>query len=423
MSPTPFQWIPQDQSLMRLFWMRLVVIASELLVIGVCIALSIYLPGIPLFTFIAIQMGWNSYTWIYARILKRHAEAASHRFLFIQFVVDILLLTGVLYYTGGSTNPFVSFYLPTVAVAATVLRGWGSFLVALCSIVSYSFLTLWYVPLHIMNHEKAMQYHLTGMWVNFIVSVGLISWFVVRVSRAVRARDHQLALAREHYLQSERIVALGSQAASAAHLMGTPLSTIAVIARELKRAIQHTPSLEEYREELDVIESQIGLCKQALDKMCHDNTLHEGEGEAVWLLESLLETLDAWRLRHPTIKLNRTIPKHKPVRLWQAEKVMMILTALLDNAAQATTSESEVVFIQVEFQPLYVCIQVKDHGKGISPEFQQHLGQAPVKSTTGGKGIGLMLAFHSAKQIGARISLTPNQPYGTIASLYARVEY
>ena len=87
--------------------------------------------------------------------------------------------------------------------------------------------------------------HLLGMWFNFALSAVLIAWFVARMAQSLRERDQRLAVAREAALRNEQLVALGTLAAGAAHELGTPLSTIAVIATELERDRGHDSALVE----------------------------------------------------------------------------------------------------------------------------------------------------------------------------------
>lgn len=86
--------------------------------------------------------------------------------------------------------------------------------------------------------------HVSGMWFTFVLSTVLIAWFIVRMSHSIRQRDKELAEAREQALCNEQIIALGTLAAGAAHELGTPLSTMAVIAGELQ---QEFPENSEYQ--------------------------------------------------------------------------------------------------------------------------------------------------------------------------------
>ena len=88
---------------------------------------------------------------------------------------------------------------------------------------------------HSDHGEAGFHLHLVGMWVNFVLSAGFIAFFVVRMAQAIRLRDAELARQKENALRNERIVALGTLAAGAAHELGTPLSTMAVVLADLTK--------------------------------------------------------------------------------------------------------------------------------------------------------------------------------------------
>jgi two-component system sensor histidine kinase RegB len=139
----------------------------------------------------------------------------------------------LLYLSGGAANPLISLLLVPVTVAALSLSGTLTAAVAALSIALYTFLVWFYLPLSVADAERATRLHLAGMWLTFVVSVAMIAWFIARMTASVRERDRHLAAAREKALRDERVVALGALAAGAAHELGTPLATIAVVIGDL----------------------------------------------------------------------------------------------------------------------------------------------------------------------------------------------
>jgi two-component system sensor histidine kinase RegB len=153
--------------------------------------------------------------------------------LFLELLADVAALTALLYLSGGSTNPFVSLYLLPLIIAATALTARYAWAMAGLTIACYSALMFFYLPLghgHEM-HSSAFNLHVLGMWANFLVSAVLIASFVATMSASIRGRDRELAIARARALRDEQVVALGTFAAGAAHELGTPLSTIAVLTK------------------------------------------------------------------------------------------------------------------------------------------------------------------------------------------------
>jgi two-component system, sensor histidine kinase RegB len=414
--PSFFRVLPQHEALRTLFLMRLVALVGQVLVIALAeFWLGISLPLQPLLAAMMLLAAFNIWTW---KRLQR-PQPASDAELFIQLLIDVATLSVLLYFSGGATNPFVSFYLPALAVAAAILPWLPACVLALASIVCYSLLTSNYIPLEVRDSARAVTYHLAGMWANFAVSAGLITWFVARMSTALRERDRQLAAAREQHLQSERLVALGAQAASAAHQMGTPLSTVALLAGELLHEAGQDAALAAYRDDLTTIEAQIALCKAVLDQM------GKKAKEGVSALDASVEAGDwlagfagEWRLRHPEVRLQLSA-SGGPARIRDVAVLAQILQILLDNAVQATAGAGTAapVALSLVAEPQAVVLRVTDGGRGIAPDLLKRLGYEPVSSTSGGQGIGLLLAFASARQIGATLVLSACQPAGTTATL------
>lgn len=411
--------LPQHPLLSRLFWLRWATIAGELVVLaGAHFWLEIALPLPALLVLIATQAAINLATW--GRM--RWARPAGQGELFLQLLLDLALLSALLYFSGGATNPFVSFYLPALAAGAATLAWPYALSLALCALAAYSGLVYFYQPLHIHDHGQAMAYHLAGMWINFSISALLITWFVTRIAAAVRSRDGQLAQARERQLQSQRILALGTQAAGAAHALNTPLSTVAVIAGEMRRDMAGNPALALYEEDLRVVEEQIAVCKAALESMRLDA---DAPADRSAPLGPWLATLiDGWRLRHPAVLLAADL-RQESLCAGQLQELSQILLTLLDNAAQAIglRGHDGVVRLSLALDagagagPGTAIIRVVDNGGGIAPELLARLGHAPVASGSGGKGIGLMLAFAAAAHMGGKLRLRSTVGEGTVAEL------
>ena len=409
-----FSTLPQHQILSRLIWMRWIAILAQLLVIAVVhFTLDVGLSAgalKSLFGVIGLLAVFNLLSW------RRtcHVRPAGDAELFVQLLADVTSLSLLLYFSGGATNPFVSFYLPALAAAAAILPWRLASLLTLYAFASYSLLTYVYQPLHIHDSSRGMAYHLAGMWVNFAVSAALITWFVTRISANLRQREAQLGQARERQQQGERMVALGAQAASAAHEMGTPLATIAVIAGELRNEARHSAALAAYGADLALIEQQIALCKNALERLRVDADPEAAPGPHA-LKEWLAKFIAAWRLRYPAVNLSLSLPQQDG-RSSQIQVLGQVLLTLLDNAARAVAANGGRVQVTLTVTGASALIRVQDDGAGIAAELLPRLGYQPVAGSADGKGIGLLLAFENARQIGAEIRLgTPATGSGTVA--------
>jgi two-component system, sensor histidine kinase RegB len=417
--PSLFKVLPQHETLWRLIWMRAIALTCQLTgVVAATLWLEVHFAVAPVLTVMLLLAAFNGWTWW----RMQQPQPVGDLALFLQLFIDVAALSALLYLSGGATNPFVSFYLPALAVGASILPWRFALALAAFSLASYSVMMSTYVPLHVMNHDMAVNYHLIGMWANFALSAGLITWFVARMSRALRVRDAQLALAREQHLQNERMIALGTQAASAAHELGTPLSTIAVIAGDLKHEIAQNASLAMYGEDIATIETQIALCKASLDRM--GTTAGAVPPVApVTATAWLKQFIETWRLRCPATRLTLSFSA-SDAQIANAQDLGQILLTLLDNAAYAAYAAGGTntpVSLSLRFEHRSAIVQIKDRGPGISPALLKRLGYEQVDSSSGGQGLGLMLAFATARQVGARIALSSRQGEGTTATVTAPI--
>jgi len=380
----------------HLFWLRSLAIIGQLVTIAVVQTFyGAHLPLAAMLTIVALEVLFNALTWI--RVAR--AQPETNLELFGQLWVDLGALSALLFLSGGATNPFVTLYLPSLAIASAVLPWRLTVWLALFAVVCYSLLTVSYVPLNMEDPLNLFEYFRIGLWVNFMVSVGLIGWFVARMSRALRARDFALADAQERLLRDERAVALGVQAATVAHEIGTPLSTIAMLSEELRDSARHDPHLAPYSADIELLEQQMTLCTSALARLRSRAT---GPAPRQPLDDWLHGFVEQWRLRHPHVRFELIeAQEHKRAGLFLSDPVAVgqILTILLDNAARA--SSDSVTLATSASQHLgepVIQFDVRDQGPGIPAALRGSLGATPVDSTQGGHGVGLYL--HSRRQRG-----------------------
>ena len=173
---------------------------------------------------------------------------------------------------------------------------------AAITISCYTLLLFYYVPLPHDHEEHGSEFnlHVSGMWLAFVLSTVLIAWFVVKMGISIRERDKDLALAREQALRNEQIIALGTLAAGAAHELGTPLATMAVVTGELQN--EYTEKAN-FRIIFRIFRDQISHCKRTLTQLLADAgqaRAEDGSGQAVDYF--LRQVLDKWQLMRPSVK-------------------------------------------------------------------------------------------------------------------------
>jgi two-component system sensor histidine kinase RegB len=217
--------------LVRLRWVA--VAGQTLTVLLVATLLDARLPLLPLALTIAVAAGTNVLL-AYGLVSPR---APERLLLPAVLTLDTVLLTVLLFFSGGPSNPFAVLYVVHVAMAAVVLSTrWTWWTVGL-SAVCFGLLFWDHVPLRLQGGPlpPVPRVYLVGAWCSVVLVAGVTATFIERIAAALRRRDQQLAHVRTLAERNERLASLTTLAAGAAHELGTPLGTIAVVARELER--------------------------------------------------------------------------------------------------------------------------------------------------------------------------------------------
>lgn len=397
--------------LRRLVWLRWIAIGIQLAAIVLAeTALGIHLQWRPMILVLGLLTAFNLITvW-----RSGGARGAGEGELMMQVCVDVVALTVLMYIAGGVTNPLISLYLPMIAVAAAALPARHVAAVVALAVGAYSLVSVKYLPFRLENPQDAVPLHLTGMWLTFAFSAVIISWFVVRMMQAIRDRDARLAAAREAALRNERVVALGNLAAGAAHELGTPLATMAVVAGELVRR----PDLAaDMREDMQLLCDQVAQCKGIITGLSARAGDSRAEGGQALALDTWLDAaIERWCSQRPAVTPSVCLHGERPAPRVMADATLeQGLANLFNNAADASPAS---VDIDAEWDAESLRLAVADRGRGIPPELVGRLGREPVKTRGGGAGIGVMLAVAAIERCGGRIEFGAREGGGTIATVH-----
>jgi len=364
----------------------------------------------PVLAICTAQLGLNLVSIAY----RQHSELASDGQLFAQLLFDIGALTGITYLAGGSTNPLISLYLLWIAAGAAMLEARLATTLAAVCIACYSLVNFVHADVHIHDAAKTLEIHLIGMWLIFVFSAVAICWSVIRLTAAVRRRDAELAAAREAALRNERVVALGNLAAGAAHELGTPLATMAVLAGELLR----DPGLSaSQRPDIELMQAQINDCKRIITELAAQAGTSRAESLRTMALDSWIdELLHRWQVQRPLIVPSVRLAGARPGPHLAIEATLgQAFLNLFNNAADASPDKVEIEASWDE-QELRLC--VLDRGGGITAEVQPHLGRDVVSTRGKGRGVGLVLAYAAIERSGGQLDLGAREGGGTKAQVH-----
>jgi two-component system sensor histidine kinase RegB len=401
-----FSVLPVGNLLARLLALRVLLLSGWLagigwlhFGIGVLLPLTPMLGVLSLLGLLALITVWR----LRVPVPTTRMEAFAH------LLVDLTGFAVLVFFSGGATNPFVSLMLVPVVIAAISLPMSYVVTVAVLASLYYAGLLFNYVPLAIADPVAAYGMHLGGMWFNFVISAGLMAFFVVRIQSGLRAREQELTSLRERGLRDEKVLALGTQAALAAHELATPLATIAMTAEELVHVRRDDPGLAA---DCQRLREQALVCKGILNRLASQAR----EGHPVNPLPAkdwLSGVLDRWQLMRPQADLAYH-PDSQLVGTCIAPpaEVEQALFNLFDNAADASDAPVEVgAYLQGD----RLCIDVADRGPGFSAAARAQAGRVWFTGKSG-LGLGLTLTHATIERLGGEVRLLPREGGG------ARVE-
>lgn len=406
-------------NLKRLFVFRSAVIASELIAIALAVyAFNVTLPIGSMLAVVALYSAFNLFVWI--RLRKEH-QASSNEF-FLDLVVDVLALAALLYFAGGSSNPFVSlFLLPLVIVAATLPKRYV-WAMAAVTLGCYTLLMVINVPAphdmgghhHMAQPSSGFSLHVLGMWFSFLLGVGLILFFVVSMAEALRKRDIKLAEARERNLRDEHMVALGTLAAGAAHELGTPLATMAVLTKEMEGDYSGQPDVVE---KVKLLRSQVERCKTTIGQISASAGQVQAEsGQSEDVKHYLKRSVEQWQEMHPDTKIESRLAGIDPAPVIVLDATLnQALMNLLNNAADASPERIE---LHADWSEKNLDLEVKDFGAGFTAAALTELGKPFFTTKREGQGLGFYLAQSVVSRFNGRMTFGNHEQGGA----YVRVQ-
>jgi two-component system sensor histidine kinase RegB len=415
-----------QQNLHRLQVIRLIVFCLQLLALAYAhealeLALDYRLILGILFGLAVLNGG------LYLRL--RGESSPNLREFFLHLLLDVLGLSVLMYFTGGANNPFVSYLLVPVTIAAATLPWRYSSALTVLALLSYSALLYFYQPLpalmptEVMEHAQhaagtpeAPNLHSLGMWFNFLVSASLISYFVVKMAAELRQHEARLSQYREDTLRNEQIVAMATQAAGTAHALGTPLSTMAVVVNELVQEHREDSMLQR---DLTLLQTQIQHCREALKSLVKKADFKQSSNQRLPLTQFLQQMLGSWQLLQPELPCQVSVQKGESPSIVLDPSLEQALINLLNNAADASPAG---ISIQMQWDARKWTLAIRDDGEGVPRELREQLGTQIASSKPQGLGVGLVLSQATLNRLGGSVSLFPQEPRGTLTLIELPLE-
>lgn len=401
------------QNLGRLVLIRILVLTAQAVSVGLAwLSELVVLPWMALGATLAVS------TLICAATALRMRQSwpVTDQEYALHLACDLLIHSVLLYFSGGAGNPFVSYYLVPLTIAAATLPWLYSLFLAGLALTGYTALLIWYHPLHLNNvqHEAMLiSLHLFGMWLNFALSAAFITFFVVKMAGALRRQDELQALRREEGMRDQQLLAVATQAAGAAHELGTPLATMSVLLKELRQEYRDRPALQD---DLALLQEQVSLCKETLQQLVRAAEADRRQAVAGQTAVQWLETtLNRWHLMRPEATYRfQCLGQGTVPRLLPPADLTQALLNLLNNAADACPDRLD---IQLDWDAQRVRLTIRDHGAGVPLAIAEQIGR-PFFTTKGkGFGLGLFLSQASVTRAGGSVRLYNHEEGGTLTEL------
>ena len=391
--------------LVQLRWIAVVGQIATVLIVH--FGLNIPLPLGTMFTLLGCLAVFNAASLLRAKMFQE----VSNGELFFALLVDVGMLTAQLYLSGGATNPFAFLYLLQVTLGAVLLQAWSTWTMLGITAMCFAGLALFGEPLALpLDHDRGLHSpYILGMLICFVLNAALLVVFITRIGRNLRARDSRLADLRQRAAEEEHIVRIGLLASGAAHELGTPLATLAVILGDWRHMQPFTDD-PELLHEIDEMQNQLLRCKAIVSNTLLSAGEARGESSANTTICAFLNDLaEEWRATRPVYAFAYANEFGQDMPMVSDLALKQMVYNVLDNALDASPRW---VQLQASREAEALTLTVTDEGPGFAPAILAHFGK-PFQSSKGrtGGGLGLYLVSNVARTLGGNVTAS-NRPEG-----------
>ncbi|MGH8558555.1 MAG: ATP-binding protein [Methylococcales bacterium] len=424
---TPIESNRNIAALKNLKWLLLLrafVIGGECIILVSAVYVANYpIRADPIWTLISLSVIASSLTWY-----RLHVDyPVFERELFFHLLTDVAIFAGLLFFSGGGTNPLIWFFLLPLIVTATILPQIYTWIMVGLTSAFYMILIAYHVPLPNlpepvlrtdiprsvleMQPNYDLNLHTFTLWFGYVLIAGAVAYFVVEMTNTLQERERKLAQVREDALRDERVVALGTLAAGAAHEMGTPLGTIAILIHELQNEYT-TENFEDLGRKLSIMRDQINRCKQALSILSASaGELRAESGRLMNVAAYVNEVVWQWRKQQDNLPLKFQASGNEPAPSLVADRTLThALINILNNAAEVSPDSVEFI---AHWNDSALILNILDRGPGIDPKIIENAGNIPASTKDSGLGVGLFLAKATITRLGGTLQFYQRREGGT----------
>ena len=384
--------------------LRWIAIIGQLIAINfVYFFLNLDLPIIE--THIIIIVGFTTNIVLQFKIKTNQLkDFNSALFLFY----DLLQLSTLLYLTGGIFNPFSLLIIIPTIVSSTFLSMGTTIILGTLTISSLFFLKEYHKILPGLDgyNFNFPEYYLAGALVSIIIGLVFLSYFGIKFSGETKKRSEALDKLQQVMAKEYELDSLGGQAAAAAHSLGTPLATISVVAKELKKEIGDR---SKHSKDLDLLISQAKRCSEILKQISKKEIVDDQFINLIKVEDLLEEIIISFKENtDKKITLFENEDKNK-INIKRSPEIVYGLRNFIGNAIKFADNE---VTIKLTSDDETIKLSINDDGPGFAEDIIKLIGEPYLKSKSkktnnkAGLGLGIFLGKTLLERKNARLSFS-----------------
>ena len=400
-----------------LLMLRWAAVAGQLIAVSVAAGvLRVELPYPRLFSLVGIAAATNVAFETWRRWRRpREPESESRRlqaFLVGVMALDLWLLTGLLYYSGGITNPFIVFFVVNLALSAVLLPAHWAWCLTVAALICVALLAAWHKPLpdslFDLAHGSTFSVAKFGVLAAYATCATVVTYFITQVSAELQRTESDLRVAEQRRAQSARLESLATLAAGAGHEMASPLSTIAVVAKELSRHLEGADVPPSVLEDVTLIRSELDHCRAILDRMSSGAAGQAvGEELQAWPVATIVEEVVGGFRRDDRVRVETSDAANAARLTAPLQGLAQAVRGVVQNAIDASPRDQEVLVRTTMRDGRTVRFEVIDRGPGMSDEVLARVGEPffTTKEPGNGMGLGMFLTRNVIERLGGRLTL------------------
>ncbi len=386
----------------------------------------------PLFFAMSVAALSNLFLTMWYLSYRKSTEELGHSRLWPTvfagvMAVDLLLLTGMLYFSGGPSNPFWIFYFVNLCLVGIELAAWVAWCLNLLAVCCFALLLYDHHPLQVevlrdylpsIRETGEITLAHSGVLCAFITCASVIIFFSTLITTKLRTREMKIRDLEAKRIRGEKLEALGTLAAGAAHELSTPLGSIAIIAGEIQHSLSVSPQTgsdnSQLLEDIALIRTELDRCRFILNHMSAQAGKETIEKKEPLTGKELLDLIMKG-VKQSSRVITSVAPEAASCRVCVGPHVTaQALRGTIKNALEASPANSN-VRVKIECQQGMFVLTVIDAGDGIPDKILSRIGEPffTTKQTGKGMGLGVFLARTVVERLGGSMHIHSTKNQGT----------